>query len=175
MILRLVESPKRNFKMFLDYHSFSELILYPAAFTTDPPPDLDAYKELAEGMADVINDRRDEIKKIKLTSLARDMLRIPFPLKYRADQCGTLYSTVSTGGSIDTMYYKYGLWSLAVELTPNEGTFMGRREALYVSGKGFRVDYGLVDQICRENWAGFLFAVEWAVAHPAPKVCGRGE
>jgi carboxypeptidase T len=169
-LLSLLNNPDRNFALFLDYHSFSELVLYPPGFSKEPSLDEEAYLELAEGMTSAINSERRVQKKFKLLKIGKAITSIPFPEKYASRHAGRLYSNVATGGSIDTTYHRYGIWSLAIELPPNEGHFIGRREALYVSGQGFRLDSDYIEPTCLENWKGFIFAVRWALSHPAPKV-----
>jgi carboxypeptidase T len=161
-ILSLVSDPQRNFILFLDYHSFSELVLYPPAFSKENAPDEQQYLQLSEGMAKAINDT-------SLTLGRRADLNEPKgPLKYRAKNAGRLYPEIVTGGSIDTMYYEYGIWSLGIELPPYQGTFL-RMVGLYAIGKGFLLPAGRIKSVCIENVAGFLYACAWALDHPAPK------
>ncbi len=163
-ILSLISDPERNFIMFLDYHSFSELVMYPPGYSRDPPPDEEAYIELASGMAKAINDTR----------LAKKTLRVPFRKRlsylYSVAQAGRLYPEIVTGGSVDTTYYTYGLWSLAIELPPAAGKSPGRREALYLIGTGYRLPSSRILPTCVENWSGFIFACNWALEHDPPKV-----
>jgi len=162
-ILSLVSDPDRNFILFLDYHSFSELVLYPPGFSKDPPPDEEAYLELASGVAEKINAARISAKMLKVA------YKTPLAYTYRVRQVGRLYPEVVTGGSIDMTYYVYGLWSLAIELPPSEGKF-ARRELLYLSGTGYLLPASRILPTCVENWPGFMFACRWALEHDPPTV-----
>jgi len=162
-ILSLVSDPQRNFVMLLDYHAFSELVLYPPGFSTAAPPDEKAYSDLARGVAEAINATRTSSKVLKL------LYDIPLAYTYRVRQAGRLYPDVVTGGSIDTMYYLYGMWSLGIELPPHEGNF-GRRELLHFSGQGYLLPAARILPTCIENWPGFIFACNWALTHDPPKI-----
>lgn len=162
-LLSLVSDPQRNFVLFLDYHSFSELVLYPPGFTKDAPPDEEAYLNLAGGIADAMNVTRRSSKLLKM------LYDIPLAYTYRVRQAGRLYPDVATGGAIDMMYYMYGIWSLAVELPPHEGNFY-RRELLYISGQGYLLPPSRILPTCIENWSGFLYACNWALEHDPPTV-----
>jgi carboxypeptidase T len=83
-IKSLVDDPNRHFRAQLDYHNFSQLILYPWGYATFGTDDQDTLSRLAQQMSDAVFsvDRK----------------------RYRAEQAVDLYSL--TGSSID---YAYGV------------------------------------------------------------------
>lgn len=160
-ILSLVSDPSHNFILFLDYHSFSEVVLYPSAYSKEPVSDEKAYLELAEGTANMINQTST------LSPRREDLNEPKGALKYRAKNAGSLYFEIVTGGSIDTMYNLYGIWSLAIELPPRAGN-LARLGALYTTGRGFLLPAGRIKSVCIENAAGMMYASLWALDNPPP-------
>ncbi len=90
-IKSLIDDPARHFRLQLDYHSFSQLILYPFGYSQDPAPDDSTLATLARKMA-------DEMKKVDGKT-------------YTPKQAQRLY--VTTGSSID---YSYGVNRVAVPI-----------------------------------------------------------
>ena len=90
-IKSLVDNPARHFRLQLDYHSFSQLILYPFGYQQTPSPDDATLATLARKMA-------NEMKKVDGKS-------------YMPEQAQKLY--VTTGSSID---YSYGVNQVAVPI-----------------------------------------------------------
>jgi carboxypeptidase T len=93
----LMDDPGRNFRAQIDYHNFSQLILYPWAHQTFEPPDAGTLSMLTGRMS-------SEIRKVNGRT-------------YRAEQAIDLYAT--TGSSSD---YAYGVNKVAapfvVEMRP---------------------------------------------------------
>lgn len=158
-LLTLISDPARNFILFVNYHCFSEVILYPPGYTRDPGPDDAAYRELAQGMADAINATR------KASKFA---VQWPLSFSYHIRQVSRLYPEIITGTSTDTAYYMYGIWSVGVELSPNEGLFNVRQELLFVTNEGFLLAANRIIPTADENWSGFMYACNWALAHKPP-------
>ncbi len=84
----------------LSYHSFSELILYPWGYTSEPPPDKDLLEQIAVSMA-------------KTTGAPNDN-DYPGPYDYYPMQSSGLYAT--SGDLTDFLYGEMGTFSYTVEL-----------------------------------------------------------
>ncbi len=101
-IKSLVDDPAHHFRAELDYHNFSQLILYPWGYQSFSTPDEENLASLASQMS---------------TAISRVEGRT-----YRPQQAVQLYST--TGSSID---YAYGVNSVAapfvIEMRPINGRF----------------------------------------------------
>ncbi len=101
-IKTLLADPNRRFRAQLDYHNFSQLILYPWGYHALAPPDAETLTALAAGMS-------VEIDKAEHRT-------------YEPRQAFNLYST--TGSSVD---YAYGANQVAapfiVEMRPQVGNF----------------------------------------------------
>lgn len=97
-IKSLINDPARRFRLQLDYHNYSQLILYPYSFQRPGPPDLSTLAGLAKQMS-------DEIKKVS-------------GKVYRSQSGHELYT--STGTASD---YSYGVSQVAapfvVEMRPD--------------------------------------------------------
>jgi len=91
VIKSLTDDPNRHFRVQIDYHNYSELILYPWGYQSDAAPDMQTIQPLAQRMSDAIKKVSGEI--------------------YRAQQAINLYLT--TGSSSD---YAYGTNKVAVPL-----------------------------------------------------------
>lgn len=91
VIKSLTDDPNRHFRAQIDYHNYSELILYPWGFQSDAAPDMQTIQPLAQRMSDAIKKVSGEF--------------------YRAQQSINLYLT--TGSSTD---YAYGTNKVAVPL-----------------------------------------------------------
>jgi murein tripeptide amidase MpaA len=101
-IKTLIDDPAHNFRAELDYHNFSQLILYPWGYQSFDAPDEETLASLAAQMS---------------TAISRVEGR-----SYRPRQAVELYST--TGSSID---YAYGARQIAapfiIEMRPVNGRF----------------------------------------------------
>lgn len=101
-IKTLMNDPDRKFRAQLDYHNFSQLVLYPWGYKPFPTPDEEHLSVLASQMVSEIFNVDRKI--------------------YRARRAIELYST--TGSSLD---YAYGANQVAapfiVEMRPFNGTF----------------------------------------------------
>jgi hypothetical protein len=98
----LIDDPQHQFRAHLDYHNYSQLILYPWGYQPFDPPDEDTFIALASQMS-------------------REIIRVD-RRTYRPTQSVDLYST--TGSSID---YAYGVNRVAapflIEMRPTSGRF----------------------------------------------------
>jgi len=98
----LMDDPDRNFRAQLDYHNFSQLVLYPWGYQIFETPDEDNLSHLASVMVSEIFNAERKI--------------------YRARRAIDLYST--TGSSLD---YAYGANKVAapfiIEMRPINGGF----------------------------------------------------
>lgn len=151
-LIRLTENPGRNFALYLDYHSFSEKILYPRGYTRERlQKDFDTYEFLAGGMANLINRRRG------LLALAGSLSGVSTPGLYEFSQAGLLYLESVTGSSIDYYYDVRGIMSIGVELSP---AFTVRR---YTYGTGYILGADRIIPVASENFSSFLFAADWAI------------
>lgn len=101
-IKTLMDDPDRHFRAQLDYHNFSQLVLYPWGYQLFPTPDEEHLSALG---AKIVSEIFNAERKI-----------------YRARRAIDLYST--TGSSVD---YAYGANSVAapfiVEMRPLNGGF----------------------------------------------------
>ncbi len=81
----------------IDFHSYSQLILWPWGYTSELPPDNDVFLELGAGMHDAIH---------AVHGMAYDY--------------GPIYSTIyqASGGSVDWCYGAQGVWAFTIELRP---------------------------------------------------------
>jgi carboxypeptidase T len=108
-IKTLLDDPQRHFRAQLDYHNYSQLVLYPWGHQTFAAPDHANLSQLAERMAGEI---------FKVDSQV-----------YKPEQAIDLYAT--TGSSID---YAYGVKQVAapflVELRPLNGSFVVRENEI---------------------------------------------
>ena len=144
-LITLVDDPAHNFVLYIDYHSFSEKILYPHAYKRERPrKDYETYEFLAGGMAHLINRHR------------RTAAIPGFGRRYRHSQGSRLYLEPITGSSVDFFYGSRGIMSLCVELSPS---FSVRR---YLTGSGFMLDPHQIVPVALENFNAFLFAADWA-------------
>jgi carboxypeptidase T len=80
----------------LDYHSYSQLILYPWGDTPDPAPDAALFKQIAEEM--------------------RDRIKAVHGVQYTAQQSVSLYPT--SGTIDDWAYAEKGILAFTIELRP---------------------------------------------------------
>jgi hypothetical protein len=98
----LIDDPDRRFRAQLDYHNYSQLVLYPWGYQTFDAPDEKTLSSLARRIS-------DEIFKVDRK-------------EYRPQQAIDLYAT--TGSSID---YAYGANQVAapflIEMRPASGNF----------------------------------------------------
>ena len=96
------------FSGVLTYHSYSQLILYPWGYTSNPivdPIDRGDMQQVAEKMKGLIHSVHGKT--------------------YTPEQASTLYPTA--GDTTDWTYGEYGIWSLTIELRPSsqaEGGFI---------------------------------------------------
>jgi carboxypeptidase T len=96
------------FSGVLTYHSYSQLILYPWGYSSDPivdPTDSSGMQELAGKMESLIQGVHGRT--------------------YIPEQASTLYPTA--GDTTDWAYGEYGVWSFTIELRPSsqaEGGFI---------------------------------------------------
>jgi carboxypeptidase T len=96
------------FSGVLTYHSYSQLILYPWGYASDPivdPTDSSGMQQLAEKMKALIHSVHGRT--------------------YTPEQASTLYPTA--GDTTDWTYGEYGVWSFTIELRPSsqaEGGFI---------------------------------------------------
>ncbi len=91
-IKSLVDDPQHHFRGELDYHNYSQLILYPWGYQTASAPDAPTLAQLAQRLS-------DEIFKVN-------------QVRYKAEQAISLYET--TGASVD---YSYGANSIPASYT----------------------------------------------------------
>ncbi|HEV8487364.1 MAG TPA: M14 family metallopeptidase [Blastocatellia bacterium] len=91
-IKSLVDDPQHHFRAELDYHNYSQLILYPWGYQTDSAPDAANLAQLGQRMS-------DEIFKVN-------------QVRYKSQQAISLYET--TGASVD---YSYGANSIPASYT----------------------------------------------------------
>jgi hypothetical protein len=153
-LINLVDSPEHRFALFLDYHSFSEVILYPYGYVRERmQKDFDTYEFLASGMAGLINRNRGLLSIAgKLTGDLGDVCS-----RYSYSQASMLYLEVTTGSGIDFYYCTRGIMSLGIEASP---AFTLRR---FTYGTGFLIDPREIVPIGAENFRAFLFAADWAI------------
>jgi hypothetical protein len=153
-LINLVDSPEHRFALFLDYHSFSEVILYPYGYVRERmQKDFDTYEFLASGMAGLINRNRGLLSIAgKLTGDLGDV-----GSRYSYSQASMLYLEVTTGSGIDFYYCTRGIMSLGIEASP---AFTLRR---FTYGTGFLIDPREIVPIGAENFRAFLFAADWAI------------
>jgi murein tripeptide amidase MpaA len=79
----------------IDFHSYSQLVLSPWAYTFDPTPDADAYQDLGDSLSDAIASVHGK--------------------QYVAGPVSTtLYQ--ASGASVDWTYGERGAWSFTIEL-----------------------------------------------------------
>jgi len=151
-LINLIDDPRHNFVMAFDYHSYCERILYPPGHSRDlPNKDMDAFRHIAGGMAQLINRQRGRIRRGILKGLF-----IPEG-RYEALQAGRLYTEVCTGTSMDFFYEAHGLIALAVELSP--GFSLGN----YANGTGYKISAEEIVPVCEENFPAILMAIDWAI------------
>lgn len=153
-LLNLVNNSEHRFALFLDYHSFSELFLYPYAYVRERlQKDSDTYEFLASNMANLINRNRGLLSIAgKITGDMADM-----GSRYAYSQASMLYLEVTTGGSIDFYYATRGIIALGIEVSP---TFTLKR---FTYGTGFMLDPREIVPVGAENFRSFLFAADWAI------------
>jgi hypothetical protein len=88
----LVDDPAQRFRTQIDYHNYTQLILYPWGYQSSPAPDADTLSQLARRVS-------EEIMKVNQQA-------------YRPQQAVGLY--VTTGASVD---YAYGANSVPATFT----------------------------------------------------------
>ncbi len=93
--------------MTLSYHSFSEIIIYPWGYTSDPPPDKEILEEIAIEMAKTTGPPNDN--------------DYPGPYDYYPMQSSGLYLT--SGDLADFTYGELGSLSYTVELNSSQEFF----------------------------------------------------
>jgi len=101
-IKNLIES--HNFFVLLTYHSFSQAILYPWSYTSDPAPDKPLLRSIAENM--------------------RDLIRGVSGMDYCVGQGVDCIGYVASGELTDWAYGEKGILGFTIELrpaTPNPG------------------------------------------------------
>ncbi len=128
----------------LTYHSYSQLILHPWGYTTDPirdPADLGRIRDLAEDMERLIREVH-----------GRD---------YTAKQASKLYLTA--GDTTDWTYGEYGAVSLTVELRP----------ATWQEG-GFVLPAAQIEPCWEENRPAALEFLQRVLQQPQDGVRGAG-
>ena len=159
-LIDLVDNPEHRFVLFLDYHSFSEVILYPYGYVRERmQKDFDTYEFLASGMTGLINRNRGLLSIAqKLTGDLGDV-----GSRYSYSQASMLYLEVTTGSGIDFYYGARGIISLGIEVSP---AFTIRR---FTYGAGFMIDPREIVPIGAENFHAFLFAADWAIGPPYVK------
>lgn len=97
-IKSLMDDPNRHFRALLDYHNYSQLILYPWGYQPHPAPDERTFTELAAKIAGGIFARNRKT--------------------YQPQQAVDLYAT--TGSSIDYAYGAHGVAApFVIEMRPN--------------------------------------------------------
>ncbi len=149
-LIDLVDSRRHNFVLYLDYHSFSEKILYPHGYTRDRlRKDFDTYEFLAGGMAHLINRRRG------LVPRAGGLAGVGS--RYEHSRGSMLYLEPVSGSSVDFYYGSRGIMSLCIELSP---AFTVRR---YMRGTGYMLKPNRIVPVASENFTAFLFAADWAI------------
>jgi predicted deacylase len=154
-LINLVDDPEHNFVMVIDYHSFSEKILYPPCHTRDIyNKDMDTFQRLADGMVELINRQRGAARGGILKGLFVPTSR------YEALQSSKLYHDVCTGTGMDFFYEKRGLISLGVELSP------GFTIQNHATGNGYKIDASEIAPVGEENFPAMLMAVDWAAGPP---------
>jgi hypothetical protein len=93
----LMSDPNRHFRALLDYHNYSQLILYPWGYQPHPAPDERTLAQLGEKISDDIFARNRKT--------------------YRPQQAVDLYAT--TGSSIDYAYGAHGVAApFVIEMRP---------------------------------------------------------
>jgi len=90
---------QKGFAAAIDFHSYSQLVMYPWGITENPPPNVCTFKELTAEMRRLIDDASD------LTGE-----------KYTDQQIKDLYTL--SGSFSDWMYKHYNIPSIAIELRP---------------------------------------------------------
>jgi carboxypeptidase T len=90
------ETANNPITRLIDYHSYSQLILYPWGDTTDPAPDAALLKKIAEEM--------------------RDRIKAVHGVQYTAQQSCDLYPT--SGTVDDWAYGEKGILAFTIELRP---------------------------------------------------------
>ncbi len=84
-----------NIRAAIDFHSYSQLVMSPWAYTLDLPPDVVEFNQLGQGMADAIKTFAN--------------------MTYEAGPVGpTLY--LASGGSVDWTFGARGIYSWTIEL-----------------------------------------------------------
>jgi hypothetical protein len=151
-LINLVDNPRHNFLMAIDYHSYCEKIFYPPSYSRElPSKDMETFRHIAEGMAELINRQRGKVR----GGLFRGLLTPEN--RYEALQSGRFYTEVCTGTSIDFFYETRGLIALGVELSP------GFSLANYRNGKGYKISAKEIVPVGEENFPAMLMAVDWAI------------
>ena len=151
-LINLVDNPRHNFAMAIDYHSYSEKILYPPSYSRElPNKDLETFRHIAEGMAELINRQRGNVRGGLLGGLLTPENR------YEALHSGRFYTEVCTGTSTDFFYETRGLIALGVELSPRFSL------ANYRNGKGYKISAKEIGPVGEENFPAMLMAVDWAI------------
>ncbi|MFN7170674.1 MAG: M14 family zinc carboxypeptidase, partial [Candidatus Omnitrophota bacterium] len=101
----------QGFSAFIDFHSFSQIIIYPWGYTSSPAPDTSIFsaitKEMSKRIAEV-NHRN-----------------------YRTGQIPHLLYPVS-GDSLDYAYGKFKTYAFCIELPPSMGAFSFYPPASYI-------------------------------------------
>jgi len=153
-LIDLVVNPEHRFVLYIDYHSFSEVILYPYGYSRDRmQKDFETYEFLSSGMALLINRNRGLLS--IASRLVGDMADLGS--RYTYSQASMLYLETTTGSSIDFYHCTRGVMSLGIEVSP---AFTLRR---FTYGTGFAIDPRLIVPIGAENFHAFLFAADWAI------------
>ncbi len=130
-IKSLVDDPNRHFRVEIDYHNFSQLILYPWGYQRGNTPDSALLVPMAQRMSDDIFNVNG--------------------VRYKAQRAFDLY--VTTGSSSDYAYEVNRVAApIVVEMRP--------------ACCNFNVPESEIEPINRENWAGALPVLEWAVGPP---------
>jgi hypothetical protein len=153
-LIDLADNPEHRFVLYLDYHSFSQVFLYPYGYVRERlQKDFDTYEFLCSGMVNLINRNRGLLSLAgKLTGDFGDV-----GSRYSYSQASMLYLEVTTGSSIDFYYATRGIIGIGVEVSPS---FTLRR---FTYGTGFIIDPRLIVPVGAENFRAFLFAADWAI------------
>jgi carboxypeptidase T len=90
----------RTFEMAVSYHNYSQLIIYPWGWTTEPTEDDAEFERIASGMADLINASHDS------------------PLYDYGYGQGSLGLYVTSGDFTDWAYGELGVLAYTIEVRP---------------------------------------------------------
>ncbi|MCM8798465.1 MAG: M14 family metallocarboxypeptidase, partial [Candidatus Omnitrophica bacterium] len=92
----------QGFNAFIDFHSYSQIIVYPWGHTSSPAPDASTFNKIAQEMSQRMREVNNK--------------------NYRSGQIPHLLYPVS-GDSIDYAYGKFKTYAFCIELPPPLGAF----------------------------------------------------